>query len=245
MVITDGRGDCLQQTIESAVKNLPVKEFGCFLIVNDSMDLEYSSWLHDTYNLGGIAYFKDIPRILRFSVSDVAIDAGNKQGFGGAIRCGWQWLMEAEAIKYIYHLEEDFLHEEPIDIEAMLTILDDDEQLAQIALVRDPVAAHEHAAGGLIESRPCEFYQETVTIGPRWNPIKEITWLSHTSFFTTNPCLYRTRLTHKYDWPIGTDSEARFGDRLIAEGYHFGFLGSFGDRPKVKHIGVRTKDWKP
>lgn len=233
MVITDGRKACLEQTIDSFFENNRQDRFRARLIVNDSMDVKYHEYLRETY---GKKWF----------INSCALVAKSKCGFGGAIQAGWDWFKwPGFGTEWIFHLEEDFLHMRPIDTQDMVEVLRSDPDLTQVALVRDAVAPHEHAAGGLLQSRPGQFSQELCQVGPSWNPSKQIPWLSHQSFFTTNPCLYSVDLVRQYSWPLGENSEARFGEQLVAEGKHFGFMGRLDDEPWVKHIGhSRSKDWK-
>lgn len=150
-------------------------------------------------------------------------DSDHSLGFGGAIRAGWAEV----TTDYVFHLEQDFTFNEPVDIDAMRTVLEEHSHLAQLALLRQPWNDHERAAGGVVQLHP-ESYEAMEWGGHRW--------LEHTRHFTTNPSLYPASLC-KRGWPTGNHSEGHFGiglfesDRDVRCAY-------WGDgRELVTHIG--------
>lgn len=137
--------------------------------------------------------------------------------------------MDAE---YVFWLEHDFHVTRPVDLRQLAAVLDADHGIAQMALVRNAVNATELAAGGLVASRPGEFTDEGG-------------WLSHRSYFTTNPSLMRTAFMAEH--PFGTAGgkrlpqdircEGEYGIALREAGFRFGVWG--GGEEWVRHVGHR------
>lgn len=216
LVITDGRADTLTRAIESAQQNLSgdVTERWMY---DDSGDDEHRAWLRE--------------RFPEFRV----FDAGPRQGFGGAIRAAWTRLLNASLAGSVFHCEDDFLFNRPVDLDAMDEVVRTFPHLAQMCLRRQPWNAEERAAGGVVEVHPDDYWD--CWMGDYW-------WLEHRLFWTTNPGLYR-REVMEAGWPTGEHSEGRFTHQLLHQGYdiipgdeiRFGYWGLRQDAPWVHHIG--------
>lgn len=216
MVMTDGRGEYLTQTIKSAEINIkgPVAQV---VIVNDSGDPEYAAWLDSEF-----------PKYIKHHHRE-------RLGFGEAIQSGWDYLRSNINPDWVFHLEDDFTFNRPVPLIDMVATLAGYPHLAQMALRRQPVNDIERIAGGVIEQWPNEYQEFVDTAGA---------WLEHTLFFTTNPSLYKMSLA-EVGWPTGRESERAFTIRLLKKGYsgtpgkkvRFGFWGSRLDQPWVHHIG--------
>lgn len=209
LVITDGRRDCVAQTIPSARANLvgPVTRK---VIYDDSGDEGHHDWLADT--------FPDF---------ELFAHPMGRQGFGGAIRTAWSYLAAGDE-DHVFHLEDDFVFNRTVRLDDMALVLDNYPYLIQLALRRQPWNEEERAAGGIVESHPDDFAEMT------WNGH---TWLEHRRFFTTNPCLYRRSLCTE-QWPDGEHSEGRFGQRLIERpSARFGYWGARASGEWVAHVG--------
>lgn len=219
LVITDGRRECIEQTIPSALDNL-AGWITSRVIWDDSGDPAYRFWLIERFSKYG------------FSVAGGA----GRSGFGGAIQGAWDWLRANTFEPYIFHLEDDFTFNRRVDVGAMQHVLDTNGHLAQLALRRQPWNDHEREAGGIVEQHPDEYIDRSDEQGHHW--------LEHTLFFTTNPCLYRRSLIDEH-WPIGGQSEGRFTHQLLVDGFdttpgrdaRFGFWGSRYSGEWVTHIG--------
>lgn len=208
LVITDGRRDCIEQTLTSAAANLPnITERW---IYDDSADPENWEWL-----------------LYRFPDFEL-IASEERRGFGGAIQCAWRVLRARSKAAFIFHLEDDFTFNRPVPIADMRRILTMKPTLAQVALRRQAWNEAERRAGGVIESNPSAFTEHTRA---------GLTWLEHNLFFTTNPCLYRRDLIENHEWPDGPGSEGHFSIRLRDVGYRFAYLGGPDDMEHVTHIG--------
>lgn len=210
LVITDGRRDCITQTIGSAATSLhgPITRR---VIHDDSDDPDHREWLRRT-----------------FPAFQVVWNPEGRQGFGGAIRSAWSHLHDI-AERFVFHLEDDFTFNRHVQLQELAHVLDSHPELVQLVLRRQPWNDIERAAGGIVESRLEEYTERTEGLHA---------WLEHRLFFSTNPCLYRTDLIRKHPWPRGLQSEGRFGLELTkSPKVRFGFWGDLASGEWVTHIG--------
>lgn len=155
-------------------------------------------------------------------------DRDHQYGFAGAIQRGWDTIYDAGA-DWVFHFEADFLFNGPVDLAAMIALLERQPHLAQVALKRQAWNPEETAAGGIVELHPDDFAERTDG---------RATWTEHRRFFTTNVCVYPARLC-RLGWPQESESEGRFTHRLLADPLlRFAFWGGKFDPPLVEHIGV-------
>lgn len=216
LVITDGREDYLSDCVASAMAHLcgPITER---VMYDDTGDDNYRRSLADRYPT-----FRHI-------------NAGSRQGFGGAIRAAWSYLAEHSATRWVFHLEQDFTFNRPVDLAAMGRVLHDNPHLVQLALRRQPWSDHEVVAGGVVEQHPDAYAEHHSAFG---------SWLEHRLFFTTNPSLYRRSLCST-TWPEGGNSEGHYSHHLLQAGspevdgerVRFGYWGTRDSGEAVHHIG--------
>lgn len=208
LVMTDGRDEYLAEAMESAAVNLsgPITRV---VIHDDTADLRHANAL-----------------ATRWPHAEVVAPQA-KAGFGGAIRNAWAHIAGG-AERFVFHLEDDFTFNRPVDLQAMAAVLDTHPHLAQLALRRQPWNDLERDAGGIVEQHPGDYVD--CTDGTH-------KWLEHRRCFTTNPSLYRASLC-KQSWPRGPESEGRFTHQLLASPKaRFGFWGARGSGEAVTHIG--------
>lgn len=219
-VMTDGRDDLLEQTVESLLANVtgPITRLVMF---DDTGDHAHHALLQDRYGPDG------------FTI--VSHPAG-RQGFGGAIRTVRAWLDENTTEPWQFASEDDFRFERKVDLAAMIQVMEDRPYLTQMALVRQAWNQQEIDAGGLLEANPSAYSQHTD--GVNW-------WLQHRLFFTTNASLFRRSLL-SLGWPEGDGSEGRFHLQLMQDGtperagrdLWSGYWGQRTDGPWIHHIGM-------
>lgn len=150
-----------------------------------------------------------------------------RRGLAAAVQSGWADL--PADVGYVFHLETDFVIVDPVDVDEMADTLDANPMLAQLVLKRQPWSPEECQAGGIIECHP-----EDYTTRPGW--------VEHKRIFSLNPCLIPRRVVDM-GWPAGNEAEQT--ERLVGEGWRFGFWGARHDPPVVLHIGAeRAPGWK-
>jgi hypothetical protein len=182
-------------------------EFSRKLIHDDSGDENYGRWL-DSF---GFEVFHTKGRL----------------GFTKAMISAWDNLKE-DINEWVFHLEDDFLFTTPVSVDDMIKIILEHDNLAQIALLRQPIGDREKKKGGIIQSHP-ERYTDC-TDG-------QLNWVEHRVNFTCNPTLYRKKLIYDFPWPDVKDSERHYGPMLYAAGLKCAYFGKSTDQPKVHHIG--------
>lgn len=170
----------------------------------------------------------------------------HSEGFCEATRLAWKAAAGAPTTRtwqpsvhpdgppeptHVFWLEHDFVFTRPIDLDAMARVMAGQfaysgNLVAQMALMRNAVNPVERSMGGLYELRKDDYRQEGV-------------WLSHSSYFTTNPSLMTTSFMRSNPWPTyPAECEGRFGIDLVARGYRFGVWGD--GSPYVEHVGERS-----
>lgn len=218
LVLTNGRRDCISQTIPSAVQHLsgvPV-----MVIVDTSGDPEYGAWLEDEF-IGG-------------PFDGKVLHLEGERGYWRAMRGLWayaRYLTDFGGVDAFMLLEDDFTFNEDVDLTDLAAVLDDRPYLTQMALLRQPWWPNEHKHGGLIaalEAQGQTFTEQTD--GAHY-------WVEHRACFTGNPSVIPRR-TFEREWPEGSWSESRFG-RLLFEDpdARGGYWGRRADPPRVTHIG--------
>lgn len=215
LVMTDGR-EHIFDVIPSAEAALPA-------------ELISERWIHDD---SGDPVFA---ARLRHQFPDYrVISTAGRSGFGGAIRSAWEALRRNSSAPFVFHLEDDFTFNRPVDLAGMIWLLEQDPHLVNMALRRQPWNNAERAAGGVVEQHP-DAYHECERFPER------LQWLEHRLFFTTNPGIYRRRLLFT-GWPEGAESEGRFSHQLLADpAVRFGYFGARDSGEAVHHIGAERK----
>lgn len=205
VVVTDGRWQYLEEMLRSARRFLNYP-FAHLRLVDDSGG-------------GRTVVWPDGFEVIRHP---------QRRGLAAAVQTAWSGL--PPEIDLVFHLEDDFVFAEPVDVDAMAMMLKEHGRLAQLVLKRQPWSPPEVAAGGIIETAPGEYRQRDG-------------WVEHTRIFSLNPCLIPREVVD-LGWPDG--NEAEMTGRLVAGGWTFGFWGRREDPPRVLHVGVqRSSAWKP
>lgn len=233
LIMTDGRNDLLKRTIESFAKNVTGNIVDVLVHVDAANPVQALT----------------AERIVRdaapapVGTSRRLIASSHRSGFGGAIRRAWQFLGHSSTADYVFHLEDDFTFNRPVNLDHLTEVMQAVPELAQMALRRQPWNDAERAAGGVIEQHPDSYVRQSTSAAAGGFHH----WLRHDRFFTTNPCVYRRRVPPAVrggvredvnTWPSGLESEGRYGIRLRQHGYSFGFWGVREQTPWVEHIGV-------
>ena len=208
VVFTDGRFQCLERTLYTLDQCVDYR-FDYLIAIDDSADPEYGA-AADTILPGWTVVHNE-----------------HRYGFCGAVDRGWRSVPEDAT--HVFHLEDDFQFECPVDIEAMGRVLDARPYLVQLALKRQPWNDEERAAGDLVWGRPEDFIEHTDGLGHYW--------VEHRNYFTTNPSLMAAHWV-RGGMPLVPECEGKFGITLKADpANRFAYWGRFADPPRVTHIG--------
>ena len=185
----------------------------CLLLISDGRDPELQRTLASAKEM--------LPKLDQLVHID---DRAHRLGFAGAIQAGWEQVQT----DYVFHLEQDFVLNQPVPVHRMLGVLERHEHLAQLVLKRQAWNAEERAAGGIVELHPDDFAQRTD---------RGDIWTEHRRFWSTNPSLYAAGFCAQ-GWPQVEHSEGIFTHRLLADpDLRFAFWGAKHDPPLVTHIG--------
>lgn len=168
-------------------------------------------------------------------------DREHRLGFGGAIRYGWERLRGRADFDYVLHVEDDWRFDAPVELGAMADLLDARPELAQVALRRNPVNDVERKAGGVVEMWPDEYADRAMTIVEPDCSGRELAWLDHELYFTTNPSLYRRSLLD-LEWPDCPASEQVFTAKCLRAGLRFALYGTRAEAPRVTHLGDNRRE---
>lgn len=212
IVLTNGRRSCLARTLPSIREHLA--GVGDLVIVDDSGDRAYRSWLTSEY-----------PDAV------VTVVAPEPAGYWRSMKTVWAIARDSGADALAFW-EDDFVLTEDVDLTDLQRVLDAHPYLTQAALLRQPWFANEREHGGLIEGLEAQgqVFEERTDGRGRW-------WIEHRACFTGNPSLIPAS-TFAHDWPEGAWSESRFGQLLFTDPAARGaYWGRRSDPPRVEHIG--------
>ena len=191
----------------------------CLLMIGDGRD-EYHDRARDSAKHAGLT--DAVQHVVEVS------DPAHTLGFAGAIQQGWEMVQQTGA-EWVFHLELDFTFNQPVELAAMIGVLERNPHLAQLVLKRQAWGTNERRAGGVVEMSPDDYTERTDG---------EHTWTEHRRFWSTNPSLYSAAWCAD-GWPQEPRSEGMFTHRLLAltPDLHFAFWGSKYAPPTVTHIG--------
>lgn len=214
LVLTNGRPECITKTISSLTEHLSGVD--SMVIVDDSGDDVYGQWLDDEYAGGP------------FDAKVLHIEG--EHGYWRAMQMVWSLARHWDADAFAFW-EEDFVLHADVDLDVLAEVLEEQQHLTQIALLRQAWFHNEREHGGLIEALEAQgqvFAEHTDGVH---------CWVEHRACFTGNPSLIPRR-TFERDWPMGDWSESRFGKLLFAGPRARGaYWGRRSDPPHVEHIG--------
>lgn len=186
LVMTDGRDEVLHETLR---------------VFRDLASPPARLVIHDDTG------FPDHHEMLRYRYDAEVVGGLARRGFGGAVRAAWEYLRQVEPTEFVFHLEDDFLMNREVPIESMQRVLDDNPDVVQMALMRQPWNTAEITAGSIVQVNPTAY---------RYHESPDGKWMTQRLFFTTNPSVYRSTLLD-HEWPQGVQSEGRFGLSLFED----------------------------
>lgn len=155
-----------------------------------------------------------------------AIPMGESKGYATAMRrC--QRVEMGSGQGYVLHCEDDVLLNGPLDLWEMQRLMEENSDLAQLSLKRQPVHAEELEAGDMLKWRSPDSFDLRDSV------------VAHRSFWAATISLTTRRFVAEHPWPLEGDSERRFGNRLFRENrrLYAGILGGLDDPPRLTHTG--------
>jgi len=155
-----------------------------------------------------------------------AIPMGASEGYATAMRrCQHHEMASGQA--FVAHCEDDVLLNGPLDLREMQRVMEENPDLAQLSLKRQPVHPEELAVDDMLAWRPDGTFEERSGC------------VAHRAFWAATVSLTRRRFLAEHPWPLEGDSERRFGNRLFRQnpGVYAGILGGVDDPPRITHIG--------
>lgn len=160
----------------------------------------------------------------------IVTDDDHSLGFCGAIREGWEQVLQT-GCDYVFHVESDFTFNEEPPVNEMVALVERYPYLAQVSLKRQPCNPDEEAAGGIVEVAPDDFTERRDA---------DFVWTEHRKYWTTNPAVYHRRYC-EVGWPQKHHSEGLFTHKLLTDPLlRFAIWGAKYDPPRVEHLGVRV-----
>jgi hypothetical protein len=145
-------------------------------------------------------------------------------------------------LDWFFHLEDDFVILRPVNLNWLREVLEIEEHLKQMALVRTPWGA-EVEYGGYIARDP-GWYERRATevrIMAGTSPggeARDVKWIATQRNFATNPALARTNFPREHPYPSVALSEGVYGFE-IREREPEALFGLWGwGEPWCAHIGV-------
>jgi hypothetical protein len=216
LIFTDGRNDFLERTLTSFTQQVKFPGPVSKILIDDMPQGRDLALLQDL--------------AARFAIDRVVLNETNL-GVFATVQKGWTLVQNGAP--YIFHLENDFVFLDSIDVGQMVAVLQEP-WIVNITLLRQPWYEDERAAGGLMRKEPEKF---------RAVEVRGVPVCLHQEYFGHNPGLYRREFAR----PVADYTEFNYRDLLIREdpSRHFAILGRSGDPPRVLHIGTRRVGKSP
>ncbi len=167
---------------------------------------------------------------VRYPWSDViCVNDLDRNGGSWSIGQAWQRVRDTDA-DYVFHLEDDWVFPEPVNVEDLVDICEANRDLANVVLRRQPHGAE--GIGGYIGDDPDSFRERRC-----W----DLKYLEHRKGFWLNPCVYPADIPHRYEWERGM-TEGDFTELLLRDEprWRFAVFGKHLDAPRAIHIGDRS-----
>jgi hypothetical protein len=219
ILVSDGRKEYLEQALESFGRLMTPAPKGT-IVVDDSQDAAFAEWLDAT--------FKGPHDIVKHHPVKVGLCASME----------WAWKNVPSDCEYIQHLEEDFILEQPVNMDDIIYVLERNHWLCQIWLMRHPWYAKEVEAGGIYQHRAPQAWQVRSINNEDATPAYPLYWTEYNwgRFWTQNPCVYSKRVTTR-GYPMGPYCEEAVAQWMWDHGLKSAFWGRPDEFPRARHIG--------
>lgn len=205
LFFTDGRDQYTERMMESLHTNVvfPFPAYKILMVDNPDQDRDFTEGLKEKYSIDQVIYcYKE------------------RWGIFEAVQLAWRNI--PEDCNYVWHQENDFLFNEPVNIEAFVRVLQN-KLIHQVALLRQAWYDDEVKSGGIFQNNPKAYRRANIA---------GIPLVVHREYFTHNPCLYRKSVIKHFEGY----TEYSIMKHLPSGGW-CAFYGSLTDAPRVTHIG--------
>jgi hypothetical protein len=202
LFFTDGRDEYTSQMLESFTKNVKFEHY-------------YSIMLCDNPTGRNSVFLEGIKK--KYKINQLVLN-DERLGIFGSVQKAWALI--PDDCTYVWHQENDFLFNEPVNVKAFMEILEN-RNINQVALLRQAWYENEVKAGGIFQANDRAYKNGVIKMYPV---------VLHREYFTHNPSLYRKdviRMMKNY-------TEYTIMSKL--PGY-CAFWGTKTDKPRVTHIG--------
>lgn len=214
LVINDGRNDYLEQTLKSFKKNvvMPPEAEVFTLLIDDMPEGRNENEIQDI--------------VKKYEINKAILNEENL-GINAVVQLAWQAISVLKP-DYIFHQENDFVYNHTIDVQRMISALECNQRIGQVALRRQPWFEDELKANTLYKD--LNYYRAVNIAGHELVFQKE--------YFTHNPCIYRA----KHAVQIHGYNEYAYAKYLLKNGIMtFAYMGKLDTPPHVTHIGYIKK----
>lgn len=223
-ILGNGRRGYLERTIASWEANL-IQEPKYKIIFDDSGDRRYLKWLDDKYG----DRFKIIP-------------IGNRaMGQNQAIRFIFDYISKLD-VDYVVEIEEDWMLNRPLDVNEIISVLEDNQHIVQMRIPRVVWYAPYHVldinAGSLLQHH-LNIPGTVSKKSDRWYE-----WRGEFYFWSHNPSVFRKSIcTAMYNNGNAKDHEYMFGKELLSNpDATVGFWATNPYDAYITHIGIRDEN---
>lgn len=211
-IVSAGRASYLKQTWASFEKNVKFSQPYDLIAIDDFPDTE-------TYQfLSTLPTTKKILHAVNY-------------GLGQSIN---ELIQEAKNYDYIFHLEDDFLFNREVSVDRMIEILENEEKMVQLRLVRQPVYPMEIEANSCITPHGFKWEQQSDYIK---------VWCG----WSFNPNLAKAKWYTKVGTVPLQKVEVCFSQAIykdLDDSYYVGCPGQVTDSSWITHIGEHRKGAK-
>ena len=205
----DGRREYVERTVASVNEHIAMP-FEHRIIVDDSGDLTYATWLDAT--------FPDFE----------CIHHASRLGLGGCFQSMLEVATGTDA-DYLFAVEDDTPIIGHIALQDMATVLDANESISQLMLQRPAFNAAEIAAGGVYQLTPDLFTEQTQGTHQ---------FVTHEKWFGFQPFLCKRSVADFILANANNFLELGVTEPLKMAGYKFGYWGGLNDAPLCEHAGT-------
>lgn len=206
----DGRREFIERTIQSVEQHVKAPHFQYGVIVDDSGDPDYASWLDAMFPYMECLHHEE------------------RRGLGGCFQSALNVVLGTDA-DYAFMVEDDTPMIRDVMLTPLADVLHDNPSLSQLMFMRPPFNSDEIAAGGVYQQTPGDFTERTDGTHR---------WVTHDKWFGFQPCLVPRDVIELMATKATNFLELGVTETLKESGYHFGYWDGLDAAPYCDHIGT-------